>query len=369
MKVLVTGAKGFVGKNLTTQLRSNGCHEIYEYDLDTEKSLLDEYTKDSEFVFHLAGVNRPENESGFMEGNYGFTAELIDAMKKNCNKSPILMTSSIQADHDNPYGRSKRAGEDLIFEYGRETGAGVYCYRLPNLFGKWSKPYYNSVVATFCHNISRDIEITVNDPDKFLPLCYIDDVVEEFLKALAGDPSVSGKFCFVPVEYSIKLSDLAYLIKSFKKSRYDLRLPDMKDDLTRKLYSTYLSYIPKEDLAYDLLMHKDDRGSFTEFIKMQDGSQVSVNIAKPGITKGNHWHMSKNEKFLVVNGKGMIRSRDLNTGEVAEFKVSGERLEIVDIPPGWTHSITNVGSVDMVTIIWVNEIYDPNKPDTFFMEV
>lgn len=369
MKILVTGAKGFVGKNLIAELKNRDYKDIIEYTRETDESLLDEYTKDCDFVFHLAGVNRPKKEKEFMEGNYGFTSKLLTSLKKNKNKAPVLITSSIQAKENNPYGKSKKAGEDLLFNYNKETGVKVYVYRLPNLFGKWSKPNYNSVIATFCHNIARDLEIEIHDPDVELSLAYIDDVVEELINALEGKPTKEGKFCIVPVVHRVKLGKIAELIKSFKESRKDLSIPDMSDPFTKKLYSTYLSYLPKDKFSYELKMNIDERGSFTEMIRTPDRGQVSVNVSKPGITKGNHWHHTKNEKFLVVSGEGLIRFRKIDSDEITEYRVSGEKLEVVDIPVGYTHSIVNVGDTELVTIMWVNECFDPENPDTYYLEV
>ncbi len=369
MKILVTGSKGFVGKNLIAELKNKGYEDIFEFDIDTDKSLLDDYTKECDFVFHLAGVNRPKDEKEFMEGNFGFTSELLDLLKKHNNKAPILITSSIQAEKDNPYGKSKKAGEDLLFEYSYNTGAKVFVYRLPNLFGKWSRPNYNSVVSTFCYNIARGLDIKINDPETELSLCYIDDAVKEFIKAIEGSPSIEGRFCIVPVIHRVKLGKLAELIQSFKDSRTNLNIPDMSNSFTKKLYSTYLSYLPEDDFSYKLKMNTDNRGSFTEFIRTPERGQVSVNISKPGITKGNHWHHTKNEKFLVVSGQGLIRFRRIDSNNIIEYKVSGEKLEVVDIPPGYTHSIVNVGDTDMVTIMWANECFNPENPDTYYLEV
>lgn len=371
MKMLITGSNGFVGKNLVAELENRGYIDIFEFDKDTntDKALLDSYTKECEFIFHLAGVNRPKDEKEFMEGNFGFTSELLDLLKKHNNKAPILITSSSQAELDNPYGKSKKAGEDLLFNYGRETGANVYVYRLPNLFGKWSRPNYNTVVATFCHNIARNLEIQINNPDADLNLCYIDDVLEEFIKALDGNPTNEDNYCIVPVVHHIKLGKLAETIKEFKNSRKDLSVPNMKDELTKKLYSTYLSFLPKDDFVYDLKMNVDNRGSFTEFIRTHERGQVSVNVSKVGITKGNHWHHTKNEKFLVVSGKGLIRFKKIDEGEIIEYRVSGEKLQVVDIPTGYTHSIVNIGDTDLVTVMWANESFDPKKPDTYYLEV
>lgn len=369
MKILVTGAKGFVGKNLIAELKNKGYIDIFEIDRDTEKNLIDKYTKECEFVFHLAGVNRPKDEKEFMEGNFGFTSELLDLLKKNNNKSPVLITSSIQAERNNPYGISKKAEEDLLFNYRKETKTEILVYRLPNLFGKWSRPNYNTVVATFCYNISRGIDIQVSNSELELTQCYIDDVIEEFIKALEGTPTRNHNYCFVPITHNVKLGELAAIIKGFKESRKNLIIPNMEDELTKKLYSTYLSFLPVEDFAYDLKMNCDNRGSFTEFIRTPDRGQVSVNVSKPGITKGNHWHHTKNEKFMVVSGEGLIRFRTLYSDEIIEYKVSGDKLQVVDIPTGYTHSIVNVGDKDLVTIMWVNESFNPDKPDTYFMEV
>jgi UDP-2-acetamido-2,6-beta-L-arabino-hexul-4-ose reductase len=369
MKILVTGAKGFVGKNLIAELKNRKYNEICEFDMDTEESLLEEYAKDCEFVFHLAGVNRPKDEKEFMEGNFGFTSTLLELLKKHNNKAPVLITSSIQAERDNPYGKSKKAGEDLLFNYSIETGSKVLVYRLHNLFGKWSKPNYNTVVATYCYNISRDLEIQVNSPDADLSLCYIDDVLNEFVRALDGKEARENGYCSVPVLHNIKLGELAQKIRSFKASRSNLSIPNMDDELTKKLYSTYLSFLPEDKFSYELKMNKDNRGSFTEFIRTAERGQVSVNVSKPGITKGNHWHHTKNEKFMVVSGEGVIRFRKIGTEEIIEYSVNGEKLEVVDIPTGYTHSIVNTGEDDLVTIMWVNECFDPEKPDTFYLEV
>ena len=368
-KILVTGAKGFLGKNLVVELKNRGYENIFEYDLDTEKPLLNHFTKECDFVFHLAGVNRPRDDREFMEGNFGFTSELLSLLKANNNSAPVLVSSSIHADKDNPYGLSKKAGEEVIFEYGRVTGSKVYVYRLKNLFGKWSRSNYNSVVSTFCYNIAYDLDIKINDPDFEITLSYIDDVVKAFINAMKVVPSKLGNFCIIPEEYRITLGNLAKLLYSFRDSRNSLEIPDMSDEFTTKLYSTYLSYLPDEGFSYSLKMNIDSRGSFTEFIKTNERGQVSVNVSKPGITKGNHWHHTKNEKFLVVNGSGIIRFRKIDSGKVIEYNVSGEKLEVVDIPPGYTHNIENSGDTDMVTIMWASECFDPEKPDTYYMEV
>ncbi|MCQ6274672.1 capsular polysaccharide biosynthesis protein CapF [Bacillus sp. V3B] len=370
MNILVTGAKGFVGKNLIAELKNKGYNDILEFTRESDPSLLEKYTKECDFVFHLAGVNRPKDENEFMEGNFGLTSQLLELLKKHGNKAPVLVTSSIQAEKDNPYGRSKKAGEDLLFNYYKETDVKVYVYRLPNLFGKWSKPNYNTVVATYCHNIARDLDIQINNPDAELNLCYIDDLLEEFLRALEGNPTMQeDDYCVVPVSHTIKLGKLADLIKSFKESRINLSIPNMEDTLTKKLYSTYLSFLPEDQFSYDLKMNCDHRGSFTEFMRTPERGQVSVNVSKPRITKGNHWHHTKNEKFLVVSGEGLIRFRKIDTEEIIEYRVSGEKLQVVDIPTGYTHSIVNVGENDLVTVMWANECFDPEKPDTYFLEV
>lgn len=369
MKILVTGAKGFVGKNLIAELKNRNYNEIYECDIDTTEEQLNTYTKDCEFVYHLAGVNRPKDEAEFMKGNFGFTSTLLNKLKENNNKSPILITSSIQAELDNPYGKSKKAGEDLMFEYEKETGAKAIVYRLPNVFGKWCRPNYNSVIATFCNNIANDLAITINDRNIVLNLVYIDDVVEEFISALNGNENKEGNFCKIRTAHTKTLGEVADLIYSFKNSRQDLSIADMNDEFAKKLYSTYLSYLPEDKFIYDLNMNVDNRGSFTEFLRTNGQGQVSVNIAKPGIVKGNHWHHTKNEKFLVVSGKGKISFRKYGTDKVIDYYVSGEKLQVVDIPVGYTHSIENIGDTDMVTVMWANEPFNPEVPDTYFMEV
>lgn len=368
-RILVTGALGFIGKNLIVQLRNKGYNYIYEFDKSTDPQLLKDYCRQADFVYHLAGVNRPKEEKEFMEGNYDFTSVLLDTLKKYNNTCPIVLSSSIQAELDNPYGRSKKAGEDLLFNYGKETGAKVLVYRFPNVFGKWCRPNYNSAIATFCHNIARDLPIQVNDPNVVLNLVYIDDVVDELLRSLNGNETREGNFCKVPVIHTRKLGEIVELIYSFKDSRKNLSIPDLSDPFVKKLYSTYLSYLPENQFSYELKMNVDQRGSFTEFIKTFDRGQVSVNISKPGIVKGNHYHQTKNEKFLVVNGNGVIRFRKIDSDEVIEYYVSGDKLEVVDIPPGYTHNIENIGNTDMVTIMWANEPFDPDNPDTYYLEV
>lgn len=369
MKILITGSKGFIGKNLIAELKNSKYDLIDEFDIDTPYELLDTFTDRCDFVFHLAGINRPENENEFMEGNFGFTSRLLDSLRRHNNYSPILITSSIHATLDNLYGKSKKAGEDLLFAYSRDTGVKTYVYRLPNVFGKWCRPNYNSMVATFCYNIANGLEIKVNDPSSKVNLVYIDDVVNEFISALKGNPAINGEYCQTPISYQATVGEIAVLIRSFKDSRENRSIPNMYNDFEKKLYSTYLSYLPAKQFSYPLKMNIDNRGSFSEFLKTINQGQVSVNISKPGITKGNHWHRTKNEKFLVVSGKGLIKFRRIDTDEVIDYFVSSDKLEVVDIPPGYIHSITNLGETDMVTIMWANECFDPDKSDTYFQEV
>lgn len=386
MKILITGAKGFIGKNLVAELynikdgKAKGYNltpdlTIFEYDMESDPAFLDDYCKEADFVFHLAGVNRPKEQSEFMEGNFGFTSTLLDTLKKYNNNCPVMLSSSIQAELDNPYGISKKAGEDLLFHYGKEVDADVLIYRFPNVFGKWCRPNYNSAVATFCHNVAHDLPIQVNDRSVNMTLVYIDDVVKELITALEGNPNfvyesnIENRSCRVPVEHKTTLGEIVDLIYSFKESRNSLQVADLSDAFTKKLYSTYLSYLPVDGFSYPLKMNVDERGSFTEFLKSPDRGQVSINISKPGITKGQHWHHTKNEKFLVVSGKGVIRFRKMDEEKVYEYFVSGNKLEVVDIPVGYTHNIENLGDTDMVTVMWVNEVFDPEHPDTFFLPV
>lgn len=371
MKVLVTGAKGFIGKNLITELERREGTEVLSFDIDTPVELLEDYCKDCDFVYNLAGVNRPENVEEFMEGNFGFATTLVETLKRYDNKCPIMNSSSIQAALDNPYGQSKKAGEDMLFAYGKETGAPIYVYRFPNVFGKWCRPNYNSAVATFCHNIAHDLPVQVNNRDTLMHLVYIDDVVEELLCALEGTPHVNEDgYCYVPVEHEITLGEIVDLLYSFKESRGNLMVPDMTENgIAKKLYSTYLSYLPEDGFSYPLKMNVDVRGSFTEILRSADRGQVSINISKPGITKGNHWHHSKNEKFVVVSGKGLIQFRKIGTDEIIEYHVSGDELEVVDIPTGYTHNIINEGDTDMVTLMWCNECFNLERPDTIYEPV
>ena len=366
MKVLVTGAEGFIGKNLIAELKNRGYNEIYEVDVTTEADEIRKYCNDAEFVFHLAGVNRPENEEEFMKGNFGFTSLLLNALKDAGNTAPVLITSSTQALLDNAYGKSKKAGEDLMLSYGSETGAKVFVYRLTNVFGKWSRPNYNSAVATFCNNIAAGLPIKVNDPSVVMKLIYIDDVVDEFIAAMNGHANIINGFGTVPVEHTIELGKIADLIYSFKESRDNLSVPDFNNEFEKKLYSTYLSFLPKDKFAYNLNIKADERGSFTEFLRTDGSGQVSINVAKPGITKGNHWHHTKNEKFLVVSGEADISFRKVGETEVITYHVTGSDLKVVDIPCGYTHNIKNVGDTDLVTVMWVNECFNPDKPDTYF---
>lgn len=389
MNILVTGAKGFIGKNLISTLhnirdgKDRSFHldadmTIYEYDLDTDPALLDLYCKNADFVFNLAGVNRPQDPKEFMEGNFGFASTLLETLKKHKNNCPIMISSSIQAALDNPYGQSKKAGEDLMFRYAKETGAKVYVYRFPNVFGKWCRPNYNSAVATFCNNIANGLPIQVNDPSVMMTLVYVDDVVNELIAALKGQANVDESgCCHVPVEHRITLGEIVDLIYSFRDSRETKAVPDMSaNSFSKKLYSTYLSYLPADQFAYPLTMNVDERGSFTEILRTADRGQFSVNISKPGITKGQHWHHTKNEKFVVVSGHGLIQLRKVGLDEngnpypVVNYEVSGEKIQVVDMIPGYTHNIINLSQTeDLVTFMWCNECFEPEKPDTFFEKV
>ena len=395
MDILVTGAKGFVGRNLCASLynirdgkdrtRQNlRIGEIFEYDIDTDPSLLEEYCQKADFVFNLAGVNRPQNPEEFMQGNFGFASILLETLKKHGNTCPVMISSSIQATcigrYDNDYGRSKKAGEELIFAYGRETGAKVLVYRFPNLFGKWCRPNYNSAVATFCNNIANDLPITVNDRNAQLELLYIDDLVAEMLDALEGNEHRctfsgidtilcdDGQYCAAPITHKVTLGEIVDLLDGFKAQTTTLVMPEIPaNSFAKKLYSTYLSYLPKEKVAFPLKMNCDDRGSFTELLKTANCGQFSVNISKPGITKGQHWHHTKWEFFIVVSGKGLIQQRKIGTDEVLNFEVSGDKIEAVHMLPGYTHNIINLSETEnLVTVMWANEQFDPKHPDTFF---
>ena len=383
MKILITGAHGFVGRNLTETLkavrdgkdRTRGLPtdlELLTYTRQSPEGALEAYCAEADLVFHLAGVNRPETEDEFLTGNRDLTARLLSALEKAGNPCPVLLTSSIQALRDNPYGRSKLAGEDLVRAYGARTGAKTLIYRLPNLFGKWCRPNYNSVVATFCHNIARDLPITVSDPAVELTLCYIDDVVDEFLRALKGEETAGEDgLCAVPVTHTATLGEIVELLHQFHDQPKTLLLPEIPSgSFAKKLYSTYLSYLPEEAVCFPLKMNTDARGSFTELLKTANCGQFSVNISKPGITKGQHWHHSKWEFFIVVSGKALIQEREIGSGKVLEFRVSGEQIQAVHMLPGYTHNIINLSDTeDLVTVMWANERFDPQRPDTYFEEV
>lgn len=396
MKILVTGAKGFVGKNLCAQLNNikDGkarCYgdlsvtEVYEYDIDSTPEELDRWCKDCDFVFNLAGVNRPQKQEEFMQGNFGFASTLLDTLKKHGNKCPVMLSSSIQATligryGESDYGKSKLAGEELFFDYAKETGAKVLVYRFPNLFGKWCRPNYNSVVATFCNNIANDLPIQVNDRSVVLEMLYIDDLVDEMIAALKGEEhhcefdgveavlKADGRYCAVPVTHKVTLGEIVDLLHSFAAQPSTLVVPEIPfNSFAKKLYSTYLSYLPKEKTAFPLKMNIDDRGSFTELLRSEKCGQVSVNISKPGITKGQHWHNTKWEFFIVVSGHGLVQQRKVGTDEVVEFEVSGDKIQAVHALPGYTHNIINLSETEnLVTVIWANEAFDPNKPDTYF---
>ena len=388
MNILITGAKGFVGKNLCAALknirdgkdrtRNIKIEEIFEYDIDTEKTLLDGFCEKADFVFNLAGVNRPKEAAEFMQGNFGFASELLNTLKKHNNKCPVMLSSSIQATligrYDSDYGRSKKAGEELFFKYSEETGAKVLVYRFPNLFGKWCRPNYNSAVATFCNNIANDLEITVNDRNTELELIYIDDLVAEMLDALENNEhrcADDTKYCIVPTTHKVTLGEIADLLEQFKNQPKTLLMPEIPNNsFAKKLYSTYLSYLPKEKVSFPLKMNIDERGSFTELLKTANCGQFSVNISKPGITKGQHWHNSKWEFFIVVSGHGLIEERKIGSDEVLRFEVTGEKIEAIHMLPGYTHNIINLSDTeDLVTLMWANEQFDPNHPDTFFEKV
>ncbi len=394
MNILVTGAKGFVGKNLCENLknirdgkdrtRSFTIENVFEYDIDSKPEELDEWCRKADFVFNLAGVNRPKDTSEFMSGNFGFAYTLLETLKKNGNKCPVMLSSSIQATligryGESDYGKSKLSGEELFFNYEKETGAKVFVYRFPNLFGKWCRPNYNSAVATFCNNIANDLPIQINDPNTELELLYIDDLVEEMMCALTGSEhhceydglspvaKNNGKYCFVPVTHKVTLGEIVDTLNSFKNQPQSLVMPEIaSNSFTKKLYSTYLSYLPKEKVCFPLKMNCDDRGSFTELLKTANCGQFSVNISKPGITKGQHWHNTKWEFFIVVSGHALIQERKIGTDEVIEFDVNGENIQAVHMLPGYTHNIINLSETEnLVTLMWANEQFDQNHPDTF----
>ena len=399
MKILVTGAKGFVGKNLCAQLNNikegkARCYgdltisEVYEYDIDSSAEELEAYCSDCDFVFNLAGVNRPQNTEEFMEGNFGFASTLLDTLKKHGNNCPVMLSSSAQASltgrfGNSEYGRSKKAGEDLFLSYGEEVGARVLVYRFPNLYGKWCRPNYNSAVATFCNNIANDLPITVNDPSVELELLYIDDLVEEMIAGLQGKehhcefegleviPVADGRYCYCPITHKVTLGEIVDLLHKFEEMPRTLMIPEIPaDSFAKRLYSTFLSYLPKEKAVFNLKMNKDDRGSFTELVHTLNCGQVSINISKPGVTKGQHWHNTKWEQFIVVSGHGLIQMRKEGTDEVREYEVSGDNIQSVIMLPGYTHNIINLSDTeDLVTVMYCNEIFNPNRPDTFFDEV
>ena len=395
---MVTGAKGFVGKNLVCALNNlkDGkdrtlpeltIDAVYEYDIENTAAELDEYCAQADFVFNLAGVNRPKDSEEFKKGNFGFASQLLETLKKHGNKCPVMLSSSIQATligrYDGEYGRSKKAGEDLFFDYAKETGAKVLVYRFPNLFGKWCKPNYNSVVATFCYNTANDLPITVNDRATELELLYIDDLIFEMCDALEGKEhraefdgvktvlSESGKYCAAPITHKVTLGEIVDLLETFGAQSKTLVVPEMPENsFAKKLYSTYLSYLPKEKIAFPLKMNADARGSFTELLKTEKCGQISVNISKPGITKGEHWHNTKWEFFIVVSGRALIEERKIGTDEVLKFEVSGEKIEVVHMLPGYTHNIINLSDTeDLVTVMWANEAFNPARPDTYFEKV
>ena len=370
VKVLVTGAKGFVGKNLVATLKTSDKYEVLEFDIDTDKKLLDKYVKECSFVCHLAGVNRPQNATEFYEGNSSFTAELIESLKKAKSNAPMLISSSTQATLDNDYGKSKLQAEQAVRDYGKAVKTQTYVFRLPNVFGKWARPNYNSAVATFCHNIANDLDIVVNNRDTELALVYVDDVVKAFISCIEGTLKLDGEFASVVPVHNQTLGSIVDLLYSFKEFRQNNFVASQTaNSFSKKLYATYTSYLPTDAFSYPLKMNVDNRGSFTEFLKTNDYGQVSINVSKPGITKGNHWHHTKNEKFLVVSGSGIIAFKRIDDSKIIEYHVSGDKLEVVDIPTGFTHNIKNTGNTDLVTVMWANEILDTNNPDTYFLDV
>lgn len=369
MEILVTGSEGFIGKNLIAQLNNEGFNHIQTYTKNDTVEDLEKYLCSCDFIFHLAGVNRPKNEEEFYSGNTDVTQVLINLLEKNNRKVPILISSSIQAELDNAYGDSKKKSEQIVFDYGQNNQVDVMVYRLPNVFGKWGKPNYNSVVATFCYNISRDIPLTVNDPSSKIALCYIDDVVKEFVNALKNKPNKEELYHSIPTVYDVTVGELVEKLTAFHANRSTLVMPSLKNHFDRDLYATYLSYLEEDDFSYHLKKNVDDRGWLAEFIKSEDNGQIFISVTKENITRGNHWHHTKVEKFLVIQGEGEIKFRELNGTNVHSYKVSGEELEVVDIPPGYTHSITNIGEKDLITLFWACEIFDQENPDTYYLEV
>ena len=368
MKVLITGSNGFVGKNLRSELSLNKNVEVLCYDKENSEKELDQFTKECDFVFHLAGVNRPKDPKEFMEGNFGFTSVLLNKLKQHKNKAPIMISSSIQAELENDYGKSKKAGEDLLFQYGKDNKVKIYVYRFPNLFGKWCKPNYNSVIATFCNNIATNQEIIVNDREKELTLAYIDDVCEEIVKCLDDNPTREGIFCKVSKTYTKKLGCLADLIQSFKENGKGIMVPSTGDEFTKKLYATYMSYVPLNEMVVDLTEHRDERGIFCELIRTKEAGQVSVSTTNPNIVRGGHYHHTKMERFIVIKGKARIEFEHVLTHKKIEFEVSSDKLQYVTIPVGYQHSINNIGEGELILILWANELFDSNRPDTFVME-
>ncbi len=372
--LLVTGAKGFVGRNLVATLQAEGYSNVMQYDIDSDESLLAEYAAKAQFVFHLAGVNRPDEAAEFYEGNTRFTENLLALLSEAASPPPVLISSSTQVGNGTDYAKSKEQAEQAVFEYGSRCGKPVFVFRLPGVFGKWSRPSYNTVVATFCHNIARGMPIEVREPAFTIALCYVDDVVQTFITVMnAAEGTLttpgSGKTHGITPTYEVTLGWLAGTIRNFAKTRQSLAVPDMSDECTRKLWATYLSFLPTDGYSYPLKTNSDERGSFTEFLRSSEAGQISVNITKPGITKGNHWHNTKNEKFLVVSGRAVIRFRTISTADIIEYTVSGEQLQVLDIPPGTTHNIQNIGEGDLVTVMWASQPFDPEAPDTYFEEV
>lgn len=367
MKVLITGSNGFVGKNLVSNLSLNKEIEILKYDIDSTTEELDKYTKECDFVFHLAGVNRPVNKEEFMEGNFGFTSVLLKKLKENNNKCPIMISSSIQAELDNDYGKSKKAGEDLIKKYGKENNVKTFIYRFPNLFGKWCRPNYNSVIATWCYNVSHNMEITVNDEGKELTLAYIDDVCNELIKCLDNKETRENDFCVVPITYTKTLKEISTLIKSFKENSRNIYVPSTGDVFTKKLYATYISYVPLEEMVVDLSEHRDERGVFCELVRTKECGQVSVSTTNPCVVRGGHYHNTKMERFIVIKGRAKIEFEHVIDHSKIEFEVSGDKLQYVTIPVGYQHSINNIGDDELILILWANELFDPNVPDTYVM--